>query len=371
MRRISRSSHSTHRACPRKHYLGYLKDGTGYSSKHNPMELVYGLGVHLGAEQIILGKSIDEAVKTSLAFLDGPEGLKKTFPQIEVSKEKLDEHTYFAIEMRSMAEAHLRGWYRVRWPSFNQKYEVISTEQERRTLLAPNVMLMSREDALLRERETNLLLILNWKTSTGLNEWDIKWKRDVQAWTEALAVEHEIGEPVAGCLFEGFDKGLRKKGRQYTNLIYGYKLEVPGEETRYSSKYVAPSKKSPWQLFRVWEETSFGPSPLSYWINWLSWDEVDENFATSDPIYKDDRVTQAWVNQVVRLETEIEHVLRPEVSEEEREIYFIQNFSHFNCKRCPFNDICDLTTSLKEQIEMGKFVAREDHHKMEGEEIEL
>lgn len=366
MRRISRSSHETHRKCPRKAYYTYMKDTHGYVGSSTNIELVIGLAVHLGMETLMKGGTLEDAVTyaTLKCLEDFPS------PPGALDEEGEKSWAFYKREQTSLVEALLRGWHRVRSPRFFAEYEVVDVEKERRTLLAPNILLTSRDDGLLRRREDNSLIIVNWKTTSAVTAWEEKWHYDVQAWTEALAAEHEIGEPVTGVLFEGFYKGVRKDNRQCTDLLYGYKLEKRGEETRYSIKYMAPSKASPWERFFVPNEEKFGPSPLAYWIGWIPWDDCAKYFLTSNPVQKEDRITQEWINEVVRLESEVEHILRPEVTEEERLTYFIRNFSHFNCNRCPFEKVCLKGVPFEDLVENGKLIPRRDHHAMEGEVFE-
>lgn len=366
MRKVSRSSHMCHRECPRKHYNTYLKDGTGYTTKGTNPDFAIGLACHKGLEEVLRENGIEVAVREGLAEL-----------KAQLVGEPLNEMEVFhRDEMGALVEALLRGWFRTRWPSFKEQYEVLEIEKERRTLLAPNVNLMSREDALLRNREDGRLVLLNWKTTSSISDWDKKWKADVQAWTEALAVEAGVGETVAGCLFEGLYKGVRKDNRQCSSLLYGYKApDNPKVDAlfringwMYRVSYAAYSKATPWARFAVWKEGAFGPSPLDFWIRGIPWDEVSSYFVTSNPIFKDDAITQKWINQLVRTETEIERMLQEDISEGEREIYFSQNFSYFNCKRCTFEKYCFEKADMGEDIASGKLVPRVDHHAMEGEE---
>lgn len=343
-----------------------MKDSHGYVGASTSMELVIGLGLHAGMECLMKGGTLEDAVREGLSKYEME---KPSIPEGMAWEAERALSTYL-LEGKALIEALLRGWYRIRWPLFNATYEVVDVEKERRTLLAPNVMLLSRDDGLLRDRESGQLLIVNWKTTSSVKDWDKKWHYDVQAWTEALAAEQEMGEPVGGVIFEGFYKGVRKDNRQCSDLLYGYKLEKKGLETKYSVDYKKPSEGSPWKRFYVPEESSFGDNPLAYWVGWLPWDDVAKYFVTSDPVMKEDLVTQEWINQVVRLETEVENMLQGDVTEEERLTYFIQNFSHFNCGWCPFERVCLGGVPFSQMVEEGKLVKRVDHHALEGEVFE-
>lgn len=359
------------RQCPRRFYWGYVKDGTGYTGKGVSMNLVVGLAVHGGLETLLKMGDVEQAVVDARARYE--QEAKATWPAEGLSEEKHAIHTFLVEEQGHLTEALVRGWHRVRYPAFTHQYEVVDIERERRTLLAPNVTLASRGDILVRDRVSADLILFNWKTTSATKDWDIKWTRDVQAWTECLAEEHAKGEKVAGCVFEGLYKGVRKDNRQCTDLLYGYRLQKgDGSPTQFRVEYTAPSKASPWKRFPVWGEKEFGPAPsdaLRYWINWLPWDSVAQYFVTSNPVFKNDLVTSKWVEQVVRLETEVEHMLREEVTEEERLTYFIQNFSHFNCHGCTFDKICQLQWDFQEAVDSGRLMKRIDHHGEEPAEV--
>ncbi len=354
MREISRSGRKTHDKCDREYYHAYLQDGTGYSPSTMSHHIGIGLAVHAGLEDILGGYSLDIAVGRGVA---------------EAQKQKL------GAEDQALVEVCLRGWYRTRWPEFKARYRVLDIEKERRTLLAPNVTLMSRTDGTLQEIESNEIHVLNWKTASSLADWERKWHMDVQAWTEALATEVDLGLRVSGVLFEGLYKGVYKDGRWCNDLLYGYKMPDTGKDIKhlfskdgwlYRAEYTKPSLASPWQRFAVWEEKSFGAVPLDFWVRGLPWDQVSSYFATSNPVFKDDRLLQAWVEGTVREETEVEAMLRPEVSEEDRLVYFRQKFSYFNCKGCAFKEVCIEGKSIGDLVEAGKLAPRVDHHQLPG-----
>lgn len=257
----------------------------------------------------------------------------------------------------ALVEGLVRGWYRTRFDAFMEEFEVLMVEQEVRALLAPNVTLMARADGLLRRREDQSNWVLNWKTSSSIAEWTSQWEDEVQGWTEALAMEDHLGQKVAGVIYEGFFKGVKRDGLYTSPTIYGWSCQL-GQGTLYSATYERFSKEKPWRKFPVWKEF---PGGVAAWINWIPFEVLSAQFVRSEPLQKNDLVVEKWIRQVVRRETDIEHIL--EVGDiQDKEDFFWQNFKKFNCKWCPFKPVCKLQVTMDAAIEAGQFVPREDHH---------
>jgi hypothetical protein len=279
----------------------------------------------------------------------------------------VSEHLAYAKEEgEQLCEALVRGWDRVRRAAFLDQYEIVSVEQEVKATLAPNIVLNARADAVVRDKETQQVFVLNWKTSGNISDWNRQWDDEVQAWTEALAVEDSLGVPVAGVIFEGLYKGTYREGKNHSPLIYGWKLPMGGGKAIYSAKYRRFTKEEPWVKFPLWREDPPGGAGLAGWVAWLPVDVVEEQFVRSTPILKNNRVVENWVRQVVRRETDIERMLEPDVTEEDREDFFTQHFSKINCQSCPFKRVCKLQTSIPEMVQNGELVRRKDHHSNEN-----
>lgn len=267
-----------------------------------------------------------------------------------------------------LCEALVRGWHRNSYASFIEEYEVLSVEEEVKALLSPNITLRGRCDAVIRRREDGANFVLNWKTTGTKEDWTGQWQDDVQAWTEALLMEDILGQKIQGVIFEGLFKGAWRDGRNHSPLIYGWKLDL-GDREIFSAKYRRYTREEPWVKFPVWQSNLPVSGGLAGWIGWLPSDVLAENFFRSAPILKNDRVVEKWVRQVVRRETDIARVLEPDVPEGDREDYFPQHFSKFNCKGCPFRRVCHLQTSIGEMVSNGDLVRRVDHHgEVDGDE---
>lgn len=339
---ISRSSVAELEACPRAFYLRYLMKGHGYDSAVPNINFLVGLGLHKGLETLLKTSDIDQAAKSvEDEWTVNLSGTTMTF-QYE--------------EGRALSTALLLGWYRVRWEAFQEQYEILAVEKETRTLLAPNVTLMARADAIVRDRETGLCLVFNWKSSSEKKDWTAKWQNDVQAMTEALASEDFIGEKVHGCVFEGFYKGTRNSDQSSSPLIRGYSL---GEV--YEAEYQRPSKEKPWRRFNAWqEEFSFGKG-LAPWIGFLPESLVHDQYLRSQVIAKNDDLARDWIKQKVRRLTDVERMLEPDTTEEDRLDYFEQVWG-YRCRGCSFLPVCRKETSIEGLVEVGQLKIRKDHH---------
>jgi hypothetical protein len=310
--------------------------------------------VHKGLEGLLLGLDIEDAILAAQKEWD-----QKT--------EKWQNTTILGIkweleEGRALVEGLVRGWYLTRFDKFMEDYEVICVEKEVKALLAPNVTLQARADGVIRKRADGTIWVLNWKTSSSITDWTQQWEDEVQAWTEALAMEDYLGQKVAGVIFEGFFKGVKRDGMYTSPTIYGWSCPLP-QQTVYSATYKAFSKEKPWRKFPVWRDF---PGGVKAWVEWMDQGVLSEQFVRSEPILKNDQVVEAWIRQVVRRETDIEHIL--EVGDkQDKDDFFWQNFKKYNCKWCPFKPVCKMQLNIDDAISAGQFVPREDHHAIKEE----
>lgn len=255
-------------------------------------------------------------------------------------------------EAKQISHALLLGWHRTRYSQFLEDYEILHIEKEIRVPLAPNIVLMAKADATVRDRRTGLIWVFNWKTQGDKKDFASKWAMEVQMWTEALAMQDYLGERVEGCIAEGFYKGTLVDGSFASPLVRGYHNSETGA---YVPEY---------QRGKFWSRVGAAsyPGGLAAWINQLDEGVVSDQFFRSQPIIKNDAVVRDWLAQVVRRETDAERVLQEDVSESDRLSYFGQNFSHWNCNYCPFNRVCLQQYTVEDLLELGLLRPREAHH---------
>lgn len=368
-RRISRSSHSSYCRCPRLHYYQYRYRGTGFEEARKPLPLAIGLALHAGMEAALRAASegtfsLEEAVlavhkewATQTAGWKGGQ-LESLEPwERDTLSSSLEEGGY-------LAESLLRAWVTTRMPSFLDQYEVLMVEKEVEMQLAPGLSLQARADAVVRDRLSGSVLVVNHKTTGRKDNFSVSWLSDVQMWTEAFAMQEVLGEPVHGVLVLGFYKGQQREGLHSTPLLYGYRTD----DGLYSATWQRSSSSKVWRKFRAWKEpTPAGPS-LADWLNWLGPAVLAESLLETPPITKNDSVVREWIKQVVQKERAIDGMLAEEVPEEDRLPFFWQNFSSMNCRWCPYRPVCFNQTSIDALLEGGYLAPRVDHHGEKGVE---
>jgi hypothetical protein len=255
-------------------------------------------------------------------------------------------------EAKQISHALFLGWHRCRYQQFLEDYEILEIEKEIRVPLAPNIVLMAKADATVRDRRTGLIWVYNWKTQGDKKDFASKWANEVQMWTEALAMQDYLGERVEGCIAEGFYKGTLKDGAFASPLVRAWENSETGERS-----YTYRAGKN-W--LRV--SAAQGSGGLTPWIAGIPEDILSDQFMRSQPIIKNDKVVRDWLAQVVRFETDTERVLQSDVSESDRLTFFRQNWSNWNCNYCPFNRVCLQQYSIEDLLELGLLRPRDPHH---------
>lgn len=299
------------------------------------VDLLIGTATHMGLERLLLGDATADALSAAEEAWDKGAGI---FPGRESNPLLASQFE----EGLALAKAFVLGWSAYRLPAFLAEFEILHIEKELRVPLSDSISLYARADVVVRSRADGSVWVFNHKTCS---DWDaLDWHFDIQMWTEALAVEWDLKEPVAGCIVEGFYKGYKRNGLFTSPLIYGYR-----------------DRRGGWhQGYTAGAEKLFIPSamPLSEWIGQLSPDTVDTAFRRSGPIPKNDVVVDRWLKSVIRRETDIENILSPDVSEEDRLDFFYQRISKWTCRRCPFQDVCFDRATVEDLLASGRLRRR-------------
>lgn len=327
---ISRSSYECFSACPRKGYWSYIYEGGKEAEKAEAAPTI-GLALHRGMEIGLRGGTEAEV--------------------LEAVAQEYSAHANLAApdeaQNLALAQALCLGWWRSRAQEFFREYEVVSVEKEISVPLASNILLQARCDAVVRHRGSAMLWVFNWKTAADVRDWTDQWKYDIQAMTEALAAQEDMGEYVQGCIFEGFWKGSKYKGVSTSPLITGY---TNGSIWEAGGK----SRSKDWRKVAIWKDF---PGGIPAWLQFLGSLEVSENYIRSFPVLKNDGIVKDFLRQLIREETDNEMMLDPEVSEEDRLLHFRQKRGK-QCKWCPFSDACWLGVPVGEM----SLKPRRDHH---------
>lgn len=227
MIKLSRSHIERYFECPRKFWLQHYEGGTGFEPATTSEALWVGTMVHeqLAAHMLhkplpAYGETLPERLATALAL----------------------------------------AWIEVRGPVYERDYAVISVEKEVEIPLAPDVILMSRVDCVVRRKSDGLLFAgPEWKTTGMLtNNWMESWRYSSQTLAHILDVREATGQEGAGVLMEFIYKGRKNAKGQHVCLL------LPPEE---------PISIKEWQAGLTWE------TKASYFASkevWRSPAEVDE-----------------------------------------------------------------------------------------------
>jgi hypothetical protein len=241
---VDRSRHEQYGRCPRSRYLEYHAgpEHMGIVSARKPLPLAVGSSVHAGLAALLCaardGREQDavslaaeeEAVKVALrdfaeyqSALELPdaEAVALATPEItadnpiseEMNARRNEVDEYLFREQSALVEAMVRAYARRRLRPLLEQFEVLEVEREGEWLLADwrtykqnsfgeeyedvdrELWFMSRPDALLRERESNSLYLLSYKTAAS---WDVRKAKDaehdMQGMSEGIEIERRLGQ---------------------------------------------------------------------------------------------------------------------------------------------------------------------------------
>jgi hypothetical protein len=332
MRRVSKGGRDTSITCPRKYYLASEYGGVGLETTRTTPEdidLAIGIATHK-VEHLLMGHSLEEAIRDAL----------DTWASL-TSGWGAEDNPLIASQVKEGAElieAFITGWHLYKQEMFFQIYKVLEVEGEIIFPVTSNVEFYTRLDALLEERSTGNVVVLNHKTC---GEWNMSdWLFDPQMQTEAVAAEWSTKRNVVGCVVEGYVKGARRNGLLSNPLIYCYRNPKTGDLKPY---YTAGWHKLPVTTLM----------PLRDWVSQLPQTVVEEHFRRSEVIPRNDPMVEGWLKELAFNETAIENYLHPSVSEADRELFFQRRISKYTCRRCPFKPLCFNETDVETMIKDG------------------
>jgi hypothetical protein len=227
---IDRSRYEQAQRCLRSRWYGYHEQGMGIATVRQPLPLAVGGSVHVGLafllkegqrsisrpDSVTWEQIEDYAVADALKDFsqyakrielpDAEAAMLKSgaVPPGENMLNDVDEYLY--QEQSALVESLVRAYARRRLRPLLEQFEVLEVEREGMWMLsdpstesqfngAPELWFMSRPDALLRERESNELYLLSYKT-TGA--WDIRKARDAEHDMQGMSEGIEIERRLAG-----------------------------------------------------------------------------------------------------------------------------------------------------------------------------
>lgn len=413
---------SAYQRCPRLRYWQYeAANGTatpGWERRRLAIPLVTGIFVHQGLEEVLSGTDPAAAARKARELY---------LSEVQTRGLAVEDGTDEAAvvdEQAAHVEALVLAWARVRWPRWQEEYEVVEVEVEDRVPLSEDVTLASRADAIVRRKADHRMFVVNFKTVAQADErWLRGWEVDMQLMTELLAAERRHGAEFGGVIIEGLIKGRRmpEKGadgsvagyRDSSPLLYGYKCDAdpPLMPLQYQSEY---TKRKGWYRFPTWKEefpssserqavewdvtrcncpvrfghdvaclmwryptkwTEAASSSLAYWINWLPEEIVEAQFTVVPPIMRDGARIESKVRQIVTMERAIAVGVDncADRSGEELtwaldESFVQQEHSCVYPSRCSMYDICHVGNVAGDVAGSGLYQPRTDHHALKGAE---
>lgn len=391
MHLLSRSAITTKDECRRRYAYEYLWKGTGFSERRTPIHLAVGIAHHAGVEtlhRVLIDKGslpVEEQLDLVVAALPAAKDAARSkwaeerptgsFPPVEPPND----------EILALLEAMLHGWVRVEAERFISDYEVVSVEREGTPIpLSPSSAFQHRLDAVLRNRYSGVLTVWNTKTTSAWEDWTDLWTTEIQSSTEAWCLTREVGEPVAGTVMAGFNKGSLRQTQGQAHwgspLLWGYKRVLNGKLIYYAdSKAPAKDNYGPWEKFPTWKETftfvdeqgqPFEAFGIDAWVNWLPAHVVASQFLLSEVLPINEAAVEDFMACAAQDALNDHHVLQ---SGDERDILL-----HFAAKRnkwvcgtnakpkCPFFAVCWKGDSIERLVEAGVLVPRVDHHAKEA-----
>lgn len=382
--------------CNRLRYWRYEHDGTGIEKPGQWLDPLIGDAVHRGIELALVGKGVEDCIRMGIeemliARRAGPIIVFRPGPDFEVDW----------AEAQSLAEALIRGWCSVRLGPILADYDVILIEREMikdYECMGHTIRQLTRPDIVLRRKSDKALFIMNLKTASRVDaKWREKWRYDMQTFSEALAVEQLLGEPVAGTIMAGLVKGSRKdypmgSGDYHwdSSLIWAWHRagEPPMTEDLWEARYeyscTAPhtmgnGRKCPGnkghRLSGVHKSAIVNrPGGVRGWIDHLAANDrafIEEQFIELTPILRSAYEIERWKRQKLPAEVRIRETrdyLRGLAEDDpSREAlldqWFPQSTADGNClwpSQCQFFNVCHGVE--RDDLEGAGFAARVPNH---------
>jgi hypothetical protein len=375
---IDRSALISFQSCPRQRYLSRHVYGKGLQPRAKALPLAFGGAFHEGSADLLTGRGIEAAVLKSQLFLSL--AFSPTGEGIEFGEQTEDEkraREYGMEEQGALAEALLRAWWAYEGEQFLNQYEVVEVEQEGRATLnhgaqyhliksdpaneaqraegvesvdyyrqvgsGPELVLMFRPDALVKDRMSGDYYVVSWKTCASFTKRTMDQARhDMQSISEVWGLEQSRGiEKIEGVLYKWIVKGRRSKDdwdglwKQNSHLVYGWKKVGPaaeGDDWSWTYSWTDPNEINPktgravghklgkgWQKVPIWREY---PGGVRQWIEDLAANRIaprhvnalEEVFPQSMPVERRADEVEHWKVQTIAQEIDIAHKVELQLS---------------------------------------------------------
>lgn len=340
---FDRSRLETSFKCPRREYWEYYYDGKGLQPVKLNQHLAFGGAVHeciaailsyckdldmlLGMEQVnmrirVAQNALRKEFTESRGFQSEPvleEGFDGQLVQVTEDQSWLIDHYC------DLLEGLVVGWCLVRLPLLMQQYKVVQVETEEQLQLSPELVFMSRPDAIFERRTDGALVILSLKTVSQVNAmWLENFKTDQQTISEVLPVEARLGREVAGVQIEGLVKGAARtewpKGSGHFHhsspLVWGYRKEEGGLQDEWKAQFEWKDELgNNRRLGKGWNRQRIAtnyPGGIAEWVGYLYQNENEllrAQFTNPPLISRSANELEEWQEQVRYREVEVHNAL--------------------------------------------------------------
>lgn len=327
--------------------------------------------------QAVHQRGLDFRQDTPMEFVEDPYTGDLPIPQPEGLDWLVDHYA-------TLVEALARGWVRAKLPDLLATYRVLEVEEEKQYLIPVDarhtLAFLSRVDVHLQRRTDGAHVLLNFKTAKEIKQWWLdQWQIDQQTISEALPIEYETGQPIAGVLIEGV-----VKGREYTEwpkgsghkhhsspLVWLWKKDADGfEPEEWSSRHNWQEDGRNRRLGKGWylaPATEY-PGGIPAWLDWLETNDpelLDQQFPSPPLVTRQGSEIQDWLKQTTLREFLI-YQHRQLVDEQGSDLaqMFPKHTHNANClfpKRCPFYDCC-WGTAADDPLGSGLYQIRHANH---------
>lgn len=310
---------------------------TGIVPAETPIELSDGIAIHAALER--LGQAPDPLAEAR-ALVGASEA-----PETDSERERWIRWCGWVL-----------AWAKWIEPSLRAQFETLMFEHE---LVVQHKQLLwsTTPDRVMRERTTGRVVVEDYKTAATTWGWAGQWPFAIQVHIQLLAVQQELGEPVAYGRMRAIHKGVIREGR----LAHPYAWAYRDRDGAWYSEWKTGLSHAP-----VWEYED----GIEAWVDRLGEEIGQSLLSLSQPIFLNERLVEKLLDQRERRESEISAMLK-ECHEDEavRDQHFEYHFSQCRPgggrRQCGYIAACHNATVGAAPLASGLFVPRIPHHELE------
>lgn len=406
---VSRSQILLGQTCQAKREFSYHWGGRGVETTFANDDLALGTAVHAGLESLLKSLLLGEV--SSGGVVEAAEIARQSMIKACEQGLEVQSGSPFALLPETaalLAEEQANLAYALVWtfgqrqlPAVLDKFNAVEIEPEICWLLGFSssgietvgdlanypeekaIVMMSRPDAILRNRMSGQLWTASWKTAKRLDATAIeRLEYDVQTWTEGLAVQAKYGEASSGAFYSYFLKGDRpfdaKIGakRYVSPLVRPYCLDigVDGPQYRAVGKWIDGAGKerrlgAGWGRLDIWKTLDM-PEWLKLLDSGSIQPEAGRDWLAEAVVVPDSRPfnsahAERWRRKALQQEGDWVSILRGERFAAQDE-----TGCHAYNRKCTFYGVCWRGEMIEDQIASGgKRLRTVSNHPIEfGEE---